>query len=63
MYCSRNGFNGLNGIHTTSNITIYIKYKISPIIEKEGNVKGVIIRKDTHCNSFIEFVKLKIEFW
>ena len=32
--------------------------RLSLLIKKKINVKGVIIRKDTHCNTFIDFVKL-----
>ena len=32
--------------------------RLSLLIKKKINVKGVIIRKDTHCNTYIDFVKL-----
>ena len=32
--------------------------RLALLIKKKINVKGVIIRKDTHCNTFIDFVKL-----
>ncbi len=32
--------------------------RLSLLIKKKINVKGVIIRKDMHCNTFIDFIKL-----
>jgi hypothetical protein len=32
--------------------------RLSLLMKKKINAKGVIIRKDTHCNTYIDFVKL-----
>jgi hypothetical protein len=32
--------------------------RLSLLMKKKLNVKRVILRKDTHCNTYIDFVKL-----